>query len=467
IDGKKITFLDTPGHEAFTAMRSRGAQATDVAVLVVAADDGVMPQTIEALNHAKAANVPVIVAINKIDRPGANPDRVKQQLSEHGLVPEEWGGETVFVNVSALKREGIDTLLEMIVLVAELRELRANPDRPARGIVIEAELDRGRGPVATVLVQAGTLRIGDPVIAGATHGRVRAMFDDAGRAVQEAPPSMPVQVLGLSDTPTAGELLEVMPDEKTARQIAEIRQANRRDIDAGKSGRLRLSELFSRGKEGEVKDLNLIVKGDVQGSVEALRTALEKLSTDEVRVNVIHGAAGAITESDVHLAAASDAIVIGFNVRPDGTARKAADREGVDVRLYRVIYEVIDDVKLALEGLLEPTYAESVLGRAEVRRIFHVSNVGTVAGCYVSEGKLSRSASVRLLRDGVVVFDGKLASLKRFKDDVREVAQGFECGVVLERFPDVKEGDVIEAYEMTAVKPTVSTLAEAGSTGGG
>ncbi len=451
VDGRTITFIDTPGHEAFTAMRSRGAQVTDIAVLVVAADDGVMPQTIEALNHAKAAGVPIIVAINKIDRPGANPDRVKQQLAEHGLVPEDWGGDTVCVPISALRGEGIDELLEMILLVADLRELKANPDRPARGTIIEAELDRNRGPVATVLVQSGTLRVGDAIVAGAAAGKVRAMFDDAGRSVQEAGPSRPVRVLGLSDVPAAGDVMEVVADERIARELAEQRKAQRQ-AEAQRAGRLRLNELFSRLKEGEVKDLNLIVKADVHGSVEALRQALEKLSDDKVRVNVIHGATGGITESDVHLAAASDAIIIGFNVRPDSMARRAAERENVDIRLYRIIYEAIDDVKAAMQGLLEPTYQEVVVGRAEVRQTFRVPDVGVVAGCFVTEGKITRGAQIRLLRDHVVVHEGRIASLKRFKEDVREVAEGYECGIGLERYQDIKEGDIIEAFEVREVK---------------
>ena len=449
-DGKRITFLDTPGHEAFTAMRSRGAQVTDIAVLVVAADDGVMPQTIEAMNHAKAADVPIIVAISKIDRPTANPERVKQQLAEHGLVPEEWGGETIFVPICAPKGEGIGDLLEMILLVAEMRELSANPNRPAQGTVIEAQLERGRGPVATVLVRNGTLRVGDSVVAGAVAGKVRALFDDTGKQVKEAGPSVPVEVLGFSDVPNAGDPVEVVEDERTARLIAAQRAETQRS-DAQRTKRVRLAELFHQIESGDVKDLYILVKADVQGSVEALRDSLEKLSSDRVRVNVIHGAVGAITETDVNLAAASNAIIIGFNVRPEATARNLAEREGVDIRLYRVIYEAIDDVKKAMEGLLEPTYEEVILGRAEVRATFRVPGVGVVAGCYVLDGRIVRNADARVLRDNVVIFEGKLSSLKRFKDDVREVTEGYECGIGIERFNDVKEGDIIEAYQMQEV----------------
>lgn len=448
--GKLISFIDTPGHEAFTAMRSRGAQLTDIAILVVAADDGVMPQTVEALNHAKAADVPIIVAVNKMDRPGANPDRVKQQLSDHGLIPEDWGGETIFVHVSALQNEGIDDLLEMILLVSEMRELTANPNRPANGTVIEAELDKGRGAVATVLVRNGTLRIGDPVVAGSVPGKVRAMFDDTGKPVKEAGPAVPVEVLGFADVPNAGDLVEVVEDDRMARLVASNR-AEEQKSDAQRSKRVRLAELFSQIQSGDVKDLYILVKADVQGSVEALRESLEKLSNDDVRVNVIHGAVGGITESDVNLAAASNAIIMGFNVRPETTARSLAEREGVDMRMYRVIYESIQDVEKAMEGMLDPTFEEVVLGRAAVRATFKVPNVGLVAGCYVTDGRIVRSAEVRVLRDNVVIYEGKLASLKRFKDDVREVAVGYECGIGIERFNDVKEGDVIEAFEMQEV----------------
>lgn len=448
--GKKITFIDTPGHEAFTAMRSRGAQVTDIAVLVVAADDGVMPQTIEAINHAKAAGVPIIVAVNKMDRPGANLDRIKQQLVEQELVPEDWGGETIVVPVVALRGEGIDDLLEMILLVAELRELKANPDRPGQATVIESELDKGKGPVATILVKNGSVRVGDAVVVGAIAGRVRALIDEMGRSVKVAGPSTPVQVLGLSDVPQAGDLFEVVADERTAREIAAARQQENKN-EVQRANRVRLAELFNRMQEGEIKDLNIVVKADVQGSVEALRQSLEKLSTDRVRVNVIHGAAGGITESDINLAAVSNAIIIGFHVRPETSARNLAEREGVDIRLYRVIYDAIQDVQNAMEGLLEPTYEEVILGRAEVRATFRIPGTGTVAGCYVVDGKIVRNAEARVLRDNVVIYEGRLSSLKRFKDDVREVAEGYECGIGIERFNDVKEGDVIEAFQMQEV----------------
>ncbi len=449
-DGKKITFIDTPGHEAFTAMRARGAQVTDIAVLVVAADDGVMPQTLEAVNHAQAAQVPIIVAINKMDRPGANPDRVKQQLSEVGLVPEDWGGDTIFVPISALRKEGIDELLEMILLVAELRELRANPNRPGQGYVVEAELDKGRGPIATILVRNGTVRVGDSIVAGCVAGRVRALVDDRGRQLKEAGPSTPVEVLGLSDVPQAGDVFEVVQDDKTARAIA-LERSEQARTEVLRTNRVRLAELFNRIQKGDVKDLNLVVKADVQGSVEALRTSLEKLSTDQVRVNVIHGAVGAVTESDVNLAAASNAIIIGFNVRPEPSAKSLAERESVDIRLYRVIYDAIQDVERAMEGLLEPTVEEVILGRAEVRATFKLPGGTTVAGCYVLDGKIVRNAEARVLRDNVVIYEGRLASLKRFKDDVREVSEGYECGIGIERFNDIKEGDVIEAFQMQEV----------------
>lgn len=451
INGRKITFLDTPGHEAFTAMRSRGAQVTDIAVLVVAADDGVMPQTVEAINHAKAAGVPIIVAVNKCDRPNANPDRVKQELAEHGLIPEEWGGDVICVNISALKKQNLDELLEMILLVAEMRELKANPNRPARGNVIEAKLDKGRGPVATVLVGKGTMRVGDAVVAGKVYGKIRAMVDHMGQRVREAGPSMPVEVLGFSDVPQAGDVLVVVPDDKIARQIAQERAAKEREAELQKTSRITLDELFTQINEGQVKDLNIVVKADVQGSVEAISQSLQQLSNDEVRINVIHGGVGAISETDVNLAAASNAIIIGFNVRPDTAARKAAEREGVDLRLYRVIYEAIDDVKAALEGMLEPEYKEVVLGQAQVRATFRVPNVGVVAGCYVTEGKIARNAQVRVLRDNVVIHEGRISSLKRFKDDVREVPANYECGIGIDRFNDIKEGDVIEAFVMEPV----------------
>jgi len=449
---KRITFLDTPGHEAFTAMRARGARITDVAILVVAADDGVKPQTVEAINHAKAAGVPIIVAINKIDKPDANPDRVKQQLTEHGLVAEEWGGDTICVPVSALQKTGLDELLEMILLVAEMQELKANPNRAARGTVIEAQVDKGRGPVATVLVQSGTLRAGDPFIAGHTYGKVRAMMDDKGRRIKKATPSIPVEVLGFADVPQAGDELMVTPDEKTAREISSLRQMRKREEDIEASQRVGLEELFKQAREGEVKDLNLVVKGDVQGSVEAVTSSLEKLQNEEVRVNIIHSGVGAVNESDVMLAAASKAVIIGFNVRPDVNARRAAEREKVDIRTYRVIYEAIDDIKAALKGMLQPRLQEVTLGRAEVRATFKVPKVGTVAGCYVHEGKVVKSGKVRVLRDGTVVHEGRIESLKRFKDDVREVAAGFECGIGIEKFNDIKEGDTLEVYLVEEVK---------------
>ncbi|REJ37469.1 MAG: translation initiation factor IF-2 [Bacillota bacterium] len=450
-NGKKITFLDTPGHEAFTAMRARGAQVTDIAVLVVAADDGVMPQTIEAINHARAADVPIIVALNKIDKPDANPDRVKQQLADQGLIPEEWGGDTVVVPVSALRRQGLDDLLEMILLVAELRELKANPDRPARGVIIEAELDKGRGPVCTVLVKKGTLRLGDAVVAGHTAGKVRAMLDDRGRPIAEAGPATPVSVLGLDDVPMAGDELVVVADERLAREIAARRREEMRQQEMQRPVRANLDQLFEQVKAGQLPELNIIIKADVQGSVEALRGALEKLSRPDVRLNVIHAAVGGITKTDVDLAAAANAIIIGFNVRPDATARKVAEQENVDIRTYRVIYDAIEEMKKALEGMLEPEYREVVLGRAEVRALFRVPNVGTVAGCYVTEGKVVRGASVRVIRDGTVVHEGAVSSLKRFKDDVREVAEGYECGIGLEKFNDLKEGDVLEFFRMEQV----------------
>ncbi|GBF32675.1 translation initiation factor 2 [Desulfocucumis palustris] len=451
-NNKKITFVDTPGHEAFTAMRARGAQVTDIAILVVAADDGVMPQTIEAINHAKAAGVPIIVAINKIDKLGAEPDRVKQQLTEHELVPEEWGGETIFVPVSAKTREGMEDLLEMILLVSEVGELKANPDRGARGTVIEAELDKGRGPVATVLVQNGTLRIGDSIVAGTAFGKVRAMMDDKGRRIKKAGPSTPVEVLGFHDVPQAGDLFYALEDEKTARNIADKRITRKRQEEMKQTSRVTLDDLFKHIQEGQVKELCLIIKADVQGSVEAVKQSLERLSTGEVKVNIIHGGVGAITESDIMLASASNAIIIGFNVRPDINVRKAAEAEKVDIRLYRVIYDAIEDVKAAMSGLLDPEIKEVILGRVEVRKTFKVSKLGIIAGCYVVEGKVTRDAGVRLIRDGVVVHEGRLDSLKRFKDDAREVLQGFECGLTLDRFNDIHVGDTIEAYTTESIK---------------
>jgi translation initiation factor IF-2 len=451
VSDKKIVFLDTPGHEAFTAMRSRGAQVTDIAVLVVAADDGVMPQTVEAINHVRAAGVPIIVAVNKIDKPAANPDRVKQQLSEHGLVPEEWGGDTIFVHVSAIKGEGIDELLEMILLVAEMIEIKANPERAARGTVIEARLDRGRGPVATVLVQDGSLHVGESVICGTISGRVRAMINDKGERVKIAGPSTPVEIQGLSDVPLAGDKFQVVSDDRVARQVAEKRTLKLKEA-AQKTRRVSLDDLFRQIQEGEVKELNLIVKGDVQGSVEALQDSLLKLGLDEVKIKVIHNGVGSITETDVMLASASNAIIIGFNVRPENSARKLAEQNRVDIRLYRVIYEAIEDVRAAVAGMLAPEYKEVVLGQAEVRQVFKVSRLGSIAGSYVTEGKITRNASVRIIRDGVIIHEGRLASLKRFKDDVREVLSGYECGILLENFNDIHEGDVIEAYTMQEVE---------------
>ncbi|MDD4168953.1 MAG: translation initiation factor IF-2, partial [Desulfotomaculaceae bacterium] len=454
--GKKITFVDTPGHEAFTAMRARGAQVTDIAILVVAAEDGVMPQTVEAINHAKEAEVPIIVAINKIDKPDANPERVKQELTEHGLISEEWGGDTICVNVSAKKHEGLKDLLEMILLVAEMKELKANPERLARGTVIEAELDKGRGPVATVLVQNGTLKIGDNIIAGSALGRVRAMIDDKGRRVKKAGPSTPVEVLGFSETPMAGDVFIVVQDEKLARSVVSRRQVKKREEDLKTNTRVSLDDLYKRIQEGQIKELSIIVKADVQGSVEVLRQALERLNTGEVKVDIIHGGVGAITETDIMLASASNAIILGFNVRPDVNARKAAENEKVDVRLYRVIYEAIEDVKAAMSGLLDPEYKEVTLGRAEIRKIFRASKIGTIAGCYVLEGKIEKDAGVRVVRDGIVIHEGKLDSLKRFKDDAKEVMQGYECGLAFEKFNEIQEGDIVEAFTMEAIKRELS-----------
>jgi translation initiation factor IF-2 len=453
VQGRRITFLDTPGHEAFTTMRARGAQVTDVTILVVAADDGVMPQTVEAINHAKAANVPIIVAVNKIDKPGANPDRVKQELTQHGLVPEEWGGDTIFVNISALKKEGLDTLLEMVLLVADMQELKANPKARPRGTVIEAKLDKGRGPVATVLVQNGTLKVGDIVVAGTAYGRVRAMQNDMGKRIKEAPPSTPVEILGLSEVPSAGDRFVVYDDERAARNLVQKR-ANREKLQQQQqaTAKVTLDDLYRQIQEGNVKELNVIVKADVQGSVEAIVQAIEKIEVEGVRVKVIHRGAGAITESDVTLASASNAIIIGFQVRPDANALRAAEAEKVDIRLYRVIYEVIEELESAMKGMLEPTFKEVVLGHAEVRQTFHISKVGTVAGCYVTDGKIVRDGNCRVIRDGIVVYEGSLETLKRFKDDVREVAQGFECGLTLDKFNDIKIGDVIEVFKMEAVK---------------
>ena len=452
INGEKITFLDTPGHEAFTAMRMRGANSTDIAILVVAADDGVMPQTVEAINHAKAAGTEIIVAINKIDKPSANIDRVKQELSEYELIPEDWGGSTIFVPVSAHTHEGIDTLLEMILLTAEVSELKANPNRAARGLIIEAELDKGKGPVATVLVQKGTLHVGDPVACGSSYGKVRAMMDDKGRRVKEAGPSTPVEILGLSDVPNAGEIFVACENDKEARNFAEtfVSEGRERLLEETKA-RMSLDDLFSQIQAGDLKELNIIVKADVQGSVEAVKQSLLKLSNDEVVVKIIHGGVGAINESDVSLASASNAIIIGFNVRPDATAKATAEREGVDVRLYRVIYDAIADVEAAMKGMLDPIFEEKVIGHAEVRQLFKASGVGTIAGSYVLDGTFQRGCSVRITREGTQIFEGPLASLKRFKDDVKEVRAGYECGLVFEKFNDVHELDQVEAYIMVEV----------------
>ncbi|WP_174735048.1 translation initiation factor IF-2 [Mesobacillus harenae] len=450
--GKKITFLDTPGHAAFTTMRARGAKITDITILVVAADDGVMPQTVEAINHAKAAEVPIIVAVNKMDKPGANPDRVMQELSDHGLVPEAWGGETIFVPISALKGDGIDSLLEMILLVGEVEEYKANPNRNAVGTVIEAQLDKGRGSAATLLVQNGTLKVGDPIVVGNTFGRVRAMVSDLGRRVKEAGPSTPVEITGLNDVPLAGDRFVVFKDEKTARQVGEARYSLALQAQRSEKARVSLDNLFEHMKQGEMKDLNLIVKADVQGSVEALAAALQKLDVEGVNVRIIHTGVGAINESDITLAAASNAIVIGFNVRPDNNAKRAADSESVDIRLHRIIYKVIEEIESAMKGMLDPEFQEKIIGQAEVRQTFKVSKIGTIAGSYVTEGKITRDSGIRLIRDGIVIFEGVIDDLKRFKDDAKEVAQGYECGITIKNFKDVKEGDVIEAYIMEEVE---------------
>ncbi len=451
---QQITFIDTPGHEAFTSMRARGAQVTDIVILVVAADDGIMPQTIEAINHAKAAGVPIVVAVNKMDKPDANPDRVKQQLTEYELVSEEWGGDTIVVPVSAKTQMGLDNLLEMVLLQADVLELKANPERMARGTIIEAKLDKGRGPVATVLVQNGTLHRGDTIIAGTAYGKVRAMVDDRGRAVQEAGPSVPVEVLGFSEVPAAGDILNVAEADKLSRQVAEERRDKIKAAQLKNKSRVSLDELFTQMAEDELKELNIIVKADVQGSVEAVKQALEKLSNEEVRVRCIHGGVGAITGTDVMFASASNAIVIGFNVRPDSGARTMAEKENVDLRTYRVIYNAIDDVKSAMQGMFKPVFQETELGRATIRDIFKVSGVGTIAGAYVNEGKITRSAQVRIVRDGVVIHEGKIASLKRFKDDTKEVLTGFECGIGIENYNDLNVDDVIEAFVVEEVKRT-------------
>lgn len=452
LNGEKITFLDTPGHEAFTAMRARGAQVTDIVILVVAADDGIMPQTKEAINHCKAAEVPMIVAINKIDRPGANVDRVKQELTEHGLVSEDWGGDTICVPVSAKTGENLESLLEMVLLTAEMQELQADPNRKAKGTVIEAKLDKGRGSVASLLIQNGTLNVGDSILVGSTYGRIRAMFDDRGKKIKSAGPSIPVEILGLSEVPAAGDRFIVCKDEKTARNMADIRKQKIKADSHQASNRVSLEDLYSQIKEGKVKELSIVVKADVQGSVEAIRQSLEKLSTDDVKVRVIHGAVGAITETDVTLAAASNALVIGFNVRPDSNATVQSEKENIEIKTYRIIYDAIEDVKSAMIGMLEPEYKEVINGKAEVRMTYKISNVGTIAGCYVIDGKIVRNSEVRVIRDGIVIFESTLASLKRFKDDAKEVAKGYECGLSVEKFNDLKEGDIIESFTMEAIK---------------
>ncbi|WP_374721845.1 translation initiation factor IF-2 [Peribacillus tepidiphilus] len=452
VNGKKITFLDTPGHAAFTTMRARGAQVTDITILVVAADDGVMPQTVEAINHAKAAEVPIIVAVNKMDKPTANPDRVMQELTEHGLVPEAWGGDTIFVPISAIRGEGIDELLEMILLVSEVEEYKANPKRRAIGTVIEAQLDKGRGSVATLLVQNGTLRVGDPIVVGNTYGRVRAMVNDLGRRVKEAGPSTPVEITGLNDVPQAGDRFVVFEDEKTARQVGEARAQQQIQSQRRESSRVTLDNLFEQMKQGEVKELNIILKADVQGSAEALAASLQKIEVEGVKVKIIHSGVGAITEYDIMLATASNAIVIGFNVRPDVNAKRAAESENVDVRLHRIIYKVIEEIEAAMKGMLDPEYEEKIIGQAEVRTTFKVSKVGTIAGSYVTDGKITRDSGIRLIRQGVVVFEGEIDALKRFKDDVKEVSQGYECGITIKNYNDIKEGDIIEAYVMEEIE---------------
>ncbi|MBQ4256525.1 MAG: translation initiation factor IF-2, partial [Oscillospiraceae bacterium] len=451
--GKEITFLDTPGHEAFTSMRARGAQITDIAILVVAADDGIMPQTVEAINHAKAAGVSIIVAINKMDKPDANPDHVKQQLTEHGLVCEEWGGDVICVPVSAKTGEGIDDLLENVLLVAEVAQLHANPDRLAKGAVIEARLDKGRGPIATLLVQNGTLHTGDILIAGTAVGRVRVMTNDKGETVREAGPSYPVEITGLAEVPSAGDTFNAVEDERLARELVEQRKHEAKQEQFKQYQKVTLDNLFSQIEQGEVKELPIIVKADVQGSVEAVKQSLEKLSNDEVRIKVIHGAVGAISEGDVMLANASNAIIVGFNVRPDPVAAENAERDGVDMRLYRIIYDAIEEITTAMKGMLAPKVRENLLGRAEVRQVYRISSVGAVAGSYVLSGKIVRNSLIRVVRDGIIIADDKMSSLRRFKDDVKEVAQGFECGITLEKFSDIKEGDVFESYIMEEYRP--------------
>jgi translation initiation factor IF-2 len=455
LKGRKITFLDTPGHEAFTAMRARGAKVTDIVILVVAADDGVMPQTREAVNHSQAANVPIIIAINKIDKPDSKPERVKQELMEFGLVSEEWGGDTIFVEVSAKQKTNIEELLEMILLQADVLELTANPNKPARGTIVEAKLDKGRGPVATVLVQEGTAKIGDYFVCGVHYGRIRAMQNDRGEKIITAGPSMPAEVIGLTGVPDAGDSFVIMPDERQAKEIAMLRQQKMRETELAKSSKLSLEQLYEKIQMGEVKELNVVIKGDVQGSVEAVSESLRKLSTDAIRLRVINSSVGAITETDVNLATASNAIVLGFNVRPEVKAQSLAEREGVDIRLYNIIYDAVDDIKKAMEGLLEPTLKEKFLGRAEIREVFSVPKHGNVAGSYVLDGKMLRNSQVRLLRDNIVVYEGKMSSLRRFKDDIKEVAAGYECGISLENYNDIKPGDIIESFEIEKIATTL------------
>ncbi|MGA7828639.1 MAG: translation initiation factor IF-2, partial [Geobacteraceae bacterium] len=455
LKGRKITFLDTPGHEAFTAMRARGAKVTDIVILVVAADDGVMPQTREAINHSLAASVPIIIAINKIDKPDSKPERVKQELMEFGLVSEDWGGETIFVEVSAKQKTNLEELLEMVLLQADVLELKANPNKPARGTIVEAKLDKGRGPVATVLVQEGSAKVGDYFVCGIHYGRIRAMQNDRGEKVPSAGPSMPVEVIGLTGVPDAGDAFVIMPDERQAKEIAMLRQQKVRETELAKSSKLSLEQLYEKIQMGEVKELNVVVKGDVQGSVEAVSESLRKLSTDAIRLRVINASVGAITETDVNLATASNAIVLGFNVRPEVKAQALAEKEGVDIRLYNIIYDAVDDIKKAMEGLLEPTLKEKYLGRAEIREVFSVPKHGNVAGSYVLDGKMLRNSQVRLLRDNVVVYEGKMASLRRFKDDIKEVAAGYECGISLENYNDIKPGDIIESFEIEKVATTL------------
>lgn len=452
VNDKKITFLDTPGHAAFTTMRARGAQVTDITILVVAADDGVMPQTIEAINHAKAAEVPIIVAVNKMDKEAANPDRVMQELTEHGLVSEAWGGDTIFVPISAKNGEGIDSLLEMILLVSEVEEYKANPSRKANGTVIEARLDKGRGSVATLLVQNGTLKIGDPIVIGNTFGRVRAMVNDLGRRVKDAGPSTPVEITGLNEVPQAGDRFIVFEDEKTARQVGEVRAQRQLASQRNEKSRVTLDTLFEQMKEGEIKELNIILKADVQGSAEAVAASLNKIEVEGAKVKIIHIGVGAITESDIILATASNAIVIGFNVRPDVNAKRAAESENVDVRLHRIIYKAIEEIESAMKGMLDPEFEEKIIGQAEVRTTFKVSKVGTIAGSYVTEGKITRDSGIRLIREGVVIYEGEIDALKRFKDDVKEVATNYECGITIKNYNDLKEGDVIEAYVMEEIE---------------